>query len=279
LSDLLVAIVLGLVEGITEFLPISSTGHLILVGHWLRFTGEKANAFEIFIQLGAILAVVGYFRQRLWCLLRNVWGGRASRAIVGKIPEGVARRFIVAVMVAFLPAAILGGLLHDAVVAALFTPKTVAAALIVGGLGILFIERFRPAPRTVTMEHLSWRQAFWIGMAQCLSFIPGMSRSASTIMGALVVGVDHAPAAEFSFFLAIPTMIAATLYSLFKVLPSLSAADGMQFAIGFLVSLLAAWLVIAAFMAFIQRHSFVIFGWYRIVFGVVLLGMMANGWM
>jgi len=275
MNEILIAVILGVVEGITEFLPISSTGHLIVVGHWLQFTGEKANAFEIFIQLGAILAVVGYFRQRIWRLLKLVFRSEPVADADQGLTPAQARRFVVAVGVAFIPAAAVGFLTHEAIEASLFTPKTVALALMIGGAAILLIERFRPQPTTATMEKLSWGQALAVGVAQCASLIPGMSRSASTIMGGLIARLDHAASAEFSFFLSIPTMFAATFYSLSKTWSQLSRDDLTVFAVGLVVSLIVAWLVIAAFMAFIRKHSFEVFGWYRLAFGALLL---VAGW-
>ncbi len=267
MNDILVSVILGIVEGVTEFLPVSSTGHLILAGHYLKFTGEKANAFEIFIQLGAILAVLGYFHKRILGLIQSLLGKSTPEGL----SKGIAWKFAVGIGIAFIPSAVLGLLFHDSIEDRLFTPKVVALALIVGGLAILIIERFCQHPKTFVMEHISLQKSFWIGVAQCFSLIPGMSRSASTIMGALVVGLSREAAAEFSFFLAIPTMFAATLYSLLKILLSLSSADAVVFGTGFIVSFIVAWLVIAGFMAFIKRHNFMVFGWYRIIFGLIIL--------
>lgn len=275
MNEILIAVILGIVEGLTEFLPVSSTGHLILVGNWLNFTGAKANAFSIFIQLGAIFAVVGYFRQRLWRVVTAVLG----RPVAGN-PNGLtpaeARRFLLAVILAFIPAAVLGLLFED-MIDALFNPKSVAAALIVGGVAILVVEQFRPQPKTEVAEALTLSQALWVGIAQCAALIPGVSRSAATIMGGLLAGLTHAAAAEFSFFLSIPTLAAASLYKLLQIAPQLSADDVTIFATGFIVSMIVAWVVIAGFMAFIKRHSFRVFAWYRIVFGFVILLMMLFG--
>lgn len=279
MNEIVVAVILGVVEGLTEFLPISSTGHLILVSHMLRFIGDKPNAFHIFIQLGAILAVVGYYRKRIWRLLHlAVQNGKATDDPAAFQPQQ-ARMFIAVILLAFVPAAVVGVLAHKEIEAALFKPMTVAIALVVGGVAILLIEKFRPRPVTTTMEELGWQQALVIGLAQCLALIPGMSRSASTIMGGLIAKLDHAAAAEFSFFLAIPTMFAATFYSLLNSASILSSDDLLVFLTGLIVSLIVAWLVIAAFMSFIQRHSFVVFGWYRIVFGALLLVALKLGWM
>lgn len=279
MNEIVVAVILGVVEGLTEFLPISSTGHLILVSHMLRFIGDKPNAFHIFIQLGAILAVVGYYRKRIWRLLRLAMQKKAASGDPAAIQPQQARKFIAVILLAFVPAAVIGVLAHKEIEAALFKPMTVAIALVVGGVAILLIEKFRPRPVTTTMEELSCQQALVIGLAQCLALIPGMSRSASTIMGGLVAKLDHAAAAEFSFFLAIPTMFAATFYSLLNSASILSMDDLLVFLTGLIVSLVVAWLVIAAFMSYIQRHSFVVFGWYRIVFGALLVVALKLGWM
>lgn len=279
MNEIFIAIILGIVEGITEFLPISSTGHLIVAGHWLHFTGGKANAFVIFIQLGAILAVVGYFWRRIWKLLRLVFQPRSAPAAGNALQPLQGRRFLAAVMLAFLPAAVIGILAHEAIEESLFTPRNVAAMLVIGGVAIIIIEMQRPRPTTATMEKIGWGQALVVGVAQCFALIPGVSRSAATIMGGLLARLDHAAAAEFSFFLAMPTMFAATTYSLLKSWAHLSRADLVIFAVGLIVSFVVAWLVIAAFMAFIKRHSFVVFGWYRIVLGLGLAAALWLGWM
>ncbi|MDZ7344742.1 MAG: undecaprenyl-diphosphate phosphatase, partial [candidate division KSB1 bacterium] len=255
MNDFLIAVILGIVEGLTEFLPISSTGHLILVASWLHFTGDKANAFTIFIQLGAIVAVVGYFRQRLLRIALAMFGKPRIENPHGLAPVQ-ARGFFVAVLIAFLPSAILGLLLGERILSLLFKPQPVALALIAGGAAILLVERFRPAAHTTVAETLSWRQALWIGIAQCSALIPGMSRSAATILGGLLTRLNHTAAAEFSFFLAIPTLVAASLYELAKIATRLSGDEVMIFAVGFWVSMIVAWIVIAGFMAFIKRHSF-----------------------
>jgi undecaprenyl-diphosphatase len=276
MHEILIAVILGIVEGLTEFLPVSSTGHLILVGNWLNFTGTKANAFNIFIQLGAIVAVVGYFRQRIWRVLTAMLGKPVAGNPNGLTPAE-ARRFALAVIIAFIPAAVFGLLFEHAIDTLLFNPQPVAAALIVGGVAILIIEQFRPQPKTEVAETLTLAQALWVGIAQCAALIPGVSRSAATIMGGLLTGMTHAAAAEFSFFLSIPTLAAASLYKLLEIAPQLSADDVTIFATGFIVSMIVAWVVIAGFMAFIKRHSFRVFAWYRIVFGFVILLMMLFG--
>jgi undecaprenyl-diphosphatase len=276
MNEILIAIILGIVEGLTEFLPVSSTGHLILAQNWLNFTGPKANAFIVFIQLGATLAVVGYFRKRIWRVLAAIFNKPVATNPHGLMPAQ-ARRFFFGVLLAFIPAAVLGLFFEEIIETVLFNPQPVAAALIVGGAAILLNERFRPQVKTDVAEAISLPQAWWIGVAQCAALIPGMSLSASTIMGGLLANLSHAAAAEFSFFLSIPTLGAASLYKLFEVAPLLSADDAVIFATGFLVSLIVAWIVIAVFMAFIKRHSFAIFAWYRIIFGLVILLMILFG--
>lgn len=276
MNEILIAIILGIVEGLTEFLPVSSTGHLILAENWLNYTGEKANAFAVFIQLGAMLAVIGYFRQRIWRVIMALLGKPLTDNPHGLEPEA-ARRFSLGVVLAFIPAALMGLLFEEVIETVLFKPQPVALALIVGGIAILVIEKIRPAAKTAVAESISLSQAVWIGVAQCAALIPGMSRSASTIMGGLLKGLTHAAAAEFSFFLSIPTLGAASLYKLLKVAPLLSKDDAIVFAVGFFVSLIVAWVVIAVFMSFIKRHSFAVFAWYRIAFGLAILLMIWSG--
>lgn len=256
---LIKAAVLGLVEGITEFLPVSSTGHLIVTGEWLRYTGDQAKTFEIFIQLGAILAIAWLYRTTLIRVTRGL----------PRDPE--ARRFTANLLVAFLPAAVVGLLAHSWIKLHLFNPLTVAVALVVGGVVILIIESAKPRVRVETVAQVSWRLALGIGLAQVLSLIPGTSRSGATIMGAYALGLSRKAATEFSFFLALPVMLAATLYDLVKSRALLSAADVGPFAVGFIVSFLSAIVVVKGLLAFVARHDFRVFAWYRIVFGGLLL--------
>lgn len=252
------AIVLGLVEGATEFIPVSSTGHLIVVGDWLNFTGEQAKVFEVFIQLGAILAIVWLYRQRLWDVVLTWTRDRSSR------------RFLVNLLIAFLPAAIVGLLTHDLITKYLFNPITVAAALVVGGVAILIIEAVVKRTSIDGVEAVPYRTALGIGLAQVLSLFPGVSRSGATIMGAYSLGLSRKAATEFSFFLAIPIMFAATLYDLVKSRDVLSAGDVPVFAIGFVVAFISALVVVKAFVSFVSHNSFTPFAWYRIVFGLAL---------
>ncbi|MBX6364937.1 MAG: undecaprenyl-diphosphate phosphatase [Gemmatimonadetes bacterium] len=254
------AAIQGLVEGATEFLPVSSTGHLILTGDLLGFEGPTASTFEIFIQLGAILAVVWYYRRFLLDVAAH-W-----------IRNPEERRFLWNLLLAFLPAAVVGLLVHGWLKAHLFNPLSVAIALVVGGVAILVIERWRPRTRVETVAAMPPRTALEIGLAQVLSLWPGMSRSGATIMGAMAFGVSRVAATEFSFFLAIPTMFAATLYDLYKSRDVLSAGDAPVFAIGFVVSFVSALVVVKALLRYVSSHDFRAFGWYRIVLGAIVLG-------
>lgn len=264
MNDILKAIVLGLVEGATEFIPVSSTGHLILAADWLNFHGDRAKTFEVFIQLGAILAVVWLYRAKVITVLRN-----ATR-------DPLARLMIINLAVAFVPAALVGFLIHDWIKEHLFNPVTVAWALLVGGVVILLIEWWNPPEDIADVDHIPTGKALGIGLAQVLSLFPGVSRSGATIMGARSLGLSRRAAAEFSFFLAIPIMFAATGFDLFKSRDTLSAADAPVFAVGFIVSFLSAVVVVKAFLGFVSRHSFKPFAWYRIAFGALLLFMYWN---
>jgi undecaprenyl-diphosphatase len=256
---LLKAAVLGLVEGATEFVPVSSTGHLIVVSNWLGLLDERTKTFDIFIQLGAILAIVWLYRARL--------GG----AVLAARHEPRSRRFLGNLFIAFLPAAVIGFLAHDWIKARLFNPTVVAVALVAGGILILLIERWAPAPRVTDVAELPPRTAWGIGLAQVLSLIPGTSRSGATIMGGYVLGLSRIAATEFSFFLAIPVMLAATSYDLLKSWSSLVPADAPVFIVGFIVSFISALVVVRAFLSYVSHHSFSAFAWYRIAFGILLL--------
>lgn len=253
------AALLGLVEGATEFIPVSSTGHLILAQDLLNYEGAKADSFAIFIQLGAILAVVWLYRTKVFGVLTSA----------GRNPQ--SRQLLVNLAVAFLPAAIVGFLVHDWIKEYLFNPVTVAWALLVGGVVILLIEKWNPAVTVEEADYIPVRKALGIGLAQVLSLFPGVSRSGATIMGARSLGLSRRAATEFSFFLAIPVMFAATGYDLVKSLDTLSAADAPVFAVGFVVSFISAVFVVKAFLAFVSRKSFAGFAWYRIIFGALLL--------
>jgi undecaprenyl-diphosphatase len=257
--DLLTVILLGIVEGVTEFLPVSSTGHLILASALLGFDGQ-AGTFEIVIQLGAILAVVVLYWRRFW----NVAVG-----LFGRDPQ--AWRFARNIALGFLPSAVVGLLVYKMVKAMLESPTIVAVALIVGGVAILVIERWVKAPDTHSVEEMSWRTALGIGVVQCLSMIPGVSRSGATIMGALGLGVERKAAAEFSFFLAVPTMLAASGYDLYKTGGALGEGDWLAIAVGFVVSFVVALVVIRWFVGIVSRRGFAPFAWYRIIAGTIAL--------
>jgi len=259
---IIIAIILGLIEGITEFLPISSTGHLIVAGHILGYTGDNASTFEIFIQLGAILAVVWEYRTHLVSVTAGALGVRKDPA---------ARALALNLAIAFVPAAIAGLLLHHAIHQYLFRPVTVAGALVAGGIAMLLIERAAPRFTTTSLMTIPWTRALCVGLAQTLSLFPGVSRAAATIMGGMVVGLDRRTATEFSFYLAIPTMMAATVYDLYKSWGSLTAHDLGMIAVGFVVAFFSALVAVRAFIRYVSRHDFRPFGWYRIALGVAVL--------
>lgn len=257
------AILLSLVEGITEFLPISSTGHLILLGDLLHFEGPSGKAFEIVIQLGAVLAICFLYYRKLISIAMGVLQRKA-----------VELRLAGGILVAFLPAMVLGAFFHEFIKGVLFNPFSVSIALIVGGVAILVIERMKPAARVFELEAFSLPLCFKIGLLQCLALIPGTSRSGATIMGSLLLGVDRKAAAEFSFFLAIPTMVAATVFDLYKSWHELSADNLQLIAVGFCVAFVTAWVVVKALMVYITRHGFQPFAWYRIALGCLMLWLL-----
>ena len=269
---LIKAAVMGVVEGLTEFLPVSSTGHLILAAALMDFSGgpltpEKVKAFEISIQTGAILAIVLVYWQRL----RGVVAGMGH--------DRNARRFLLNVLIGFLPAVVIGLLFGKRVQAALFTPLVVASTFIVGGLIILWAERRQGVVvRVAEVEDMTPLDALKIGLVQCLAFIPGTSRSGSTIIGGMLFGLSRKAATEYTFFLAIPTLIGAGAYSLLKVRHSLGAADLPLFGVGFLFSFLAAWLCVRWLLRYVSTHNFIPFAWYRIAFGGLILLTASMHW-
>lgn len=260
MMELLDAALLGLVEGVTEFIPVSSTGHLILAGHLLGFEGAKASTFEVFIQLGAILAVLVLQQKRILalCTVRRAagFGGPHGLALLG---------------LTTVPALLLGGVAHGFIKAYLFNPMTVAVGLGVGGIGILLLERFLPVVKITGLDALSWREALTVGLFQCLALWPGMSRSASTMMGGMSVGVERKTAAEYSFLAAIPVMFAAAAFDLYKSLSILHTPDIPLFALGFILSFLAAWLTVKGFLRLLGRYTLTLFGWYRLAAACVIL--------
>lgn len=258
---------LGIVEGITEFIPVSSTGHLILAGDLLGFDDERAKVFEVFIQLGAILSVVWIYREKIFGVIKGLPGRKEDRALAMNV------------MIAFLPAAFLGLLTHKAIKAYLFNPITVAGALIAGGVAILLIERMDHRGHVREVDGITLKQAVGTGIAQCLALFPGVSRSGATIMGGLVIGFDRKVAVEFSFFLAIPTMFAATAYDLLKNLHALALSDVPLFLVGFVTAFFSALIVIKAFIGYVSKHDFSGFAYYRIVFGLLILAFYRHqGW-
>lgn len=258
-SDLIKAVILGILEGLTEFLPVSSTGHLIIAADAMDFEGERAKTFEIFIQLGAILAIVWNYRAKVLHV--------ASHAF----REDAATRFVVNLFVAFLPAAVLGLAFHNTIKTYLFNPVSVAAALIAGAIVILLIENRYRTPRINSVDEMTWRDALKVGFAQSMALFPGVSRSGATIMGGLIFGLSRTAATEFSFFLAIPTMLAATTYDLFKSRDLLSWSDMPVFAAGFVCAFVSALVVVRLFLKWVGRHSFKPFAYYRIALGALVL--------
>ncbi len=258
----LLAAFLGVVEGLTEFLPVSSTGHLILFIDLLNFQAPKGRAFEIMIQLGAILAVMVVYAKRLIEMLVTLPFDRTTQ------------RFVAAILIAFFPAVVLGVLLGDFIKSVLFSPWVVAVTLIVGGIVMLVVERLRPAPTIGTMEAMPLLTALKIGACQCVAMIPGVSRSGATIVGAMLFGVDRRAAAEFSFFLAMPTMLGAFVYSAWKIRNEVSADELSLIAIGFVAAFAAGLVVVKLFLGIVSRYGFAPFAYYRILIGAFVLGLL-----
>jgi undecaprenyl-diphosphatase len=274
------ALVIGLLEGLTEFIPVSSTGHMIIAGHMLGFTGERADAFEVFIQLGAILAVAFLYRDRFLGLVpgRAPAGGPPEpvRSDAGRPvgagaagPDSAGRRFagtrgLILLAVTTAPALVVGKFAHHAIKERLFSPLTVAIGLAIGGLGLILIEIFKPRTRVASLDDIGMREAIWVGLFQCLSLWPGMSRAGSTIIGGMLAGADRKTTAEYSFLAAVPIMIAATGYDLYKSREFLHASDAPLFALGFGVALVSAWFAVRFFIGFLGKHTLKGFGWYRL---------------
>lgn len=264
------AAIMGIVEGLTEFLPISSTGHLILAGALLGFNDEKAKVFDIAIQTGAIFAVILVYWQKI------------RSTLVALPTDKQAQQFALNVLIAFIPAVILGLVFGKAIKANLFTPTVVATTFIIGGFIILWAEaRHKSNPgatRVHDVDNMTTADAIKVGLVQCLAMIPGTSRSGATIIGGMLLGLSRKAATDFSFFLAMPTLIGAGAYSLYKERALLSVADVPMFAVGLLFSFLSAWLCIRWLLRYISTHSFVPFAWYRIVFGLLVLATARMGW-
>ena len=260
------ALILGVVEGLTEFLPISSTGHQIIVADLLDFGGERAMAFNIIIQLGAILAVVWEFRRKI------------LDVVTGLPTQRNAQRFTVNLLIAFLPAVVLGVIFADLIHHYLFNPITVATALVLGGIVMLWAERRQHEVHAETVDEITWKDALKVGFAQCLAMIPGTSRSGSTIIGGLLFGLSRKTATEFSFFLAMPTMVGAAVYSGYKYRDLFQPADLPVFALGFVTSFIFAMIAVKGLLKFIASHSYAAFAWYRIAFGLLILATWQFGW-
>jgi undecaprenyl-diphosphatase len=265
LDVLIGAVLLGLLEGATEFIPVSSTGHLILAIDLMGFRGPPGRVFEVAIQLGAILAVCWLYRAKL------------LGTLFGLPSDPGARRFAAAVTIAFLPAAVAGALLHSFIKEVLFSPVVVSWALIAGGVAILVVERLAPRPRVSEVDAITPARALAVGLCQMLALIPGVSRSGATIVGGLVFGLDRRTATEFSFFLAIPTMFGATAYDLWRNRALLDADGMLVIAVGFAAAFAAALLVVRTVVGFVARHGFAPFAWYRIAVGVLMLAILGLG--
>jgi undecaprenyl-diphosphatase len=262
----IVAAALGLLEGLTEFIPVSSTGHVLLAGYFLGFQ-SPGHAFEVLIQLGAILAILGVYSRRLW-------------QIFSSAPHDTrARRFIIAVLLAFLPAAIIGVLAHRVIKDILFeTPVLIASMLILGGVVLLFADRISTRPRYHAAEEFPPLMALKIGLIQCLAMVPGVSRSGATIVGALLMGADKRSAAEFSFFLSMPTMLGAFVYDLYKNRDILDSAAAGNIVVGFICAFLAAIVVVRGLLNHVSAHGYALFAWWRIVVGILVLLVLWAGW-
>ncbi len=263
LLDLFKAAVLGIVEGLTEFLPVSSTGHLLLLERFFGFDDDAfGKTFVVLIQLGAILAILSVYFMRLW------------RIAVGMFSDPAARRFVLGVLIAFLPAAIIGALAHGFIKGVLFNPWVVCFTLIVGGAILLWVDQIELRPRYHDATAFSLPMYLTIGVAQCLAMIPGVSRSGATIVSAMLLGSDKRAAAEFSFFLAIPTMAGAFSYDLYKNYGQMNGSNTLIVAVGFAVSFVAAWLVVRTFLDYVTRHGFALFAWWRVIVGTLgLIGL------
>ena len=265
MNDTIVAGLLGLLEGLTEFIPVSSTGHILLAGHFLGFD-SPGRAFEVLIQLGAIMAILG------------VYAGRLVQIFRAAPHDPVARRFILSVLLAFLPAVVVGVLAHDFIKTVLFeTPMLIAIMLIVGGVILLFVDRYAPPPTVTEVEDIPPRTACKIGLVQCLAMIPGVSRSGSTIVGAMLMGVGKRAAAEFSFFLSMPTMAGAFAYDLMKNRDILDAQAMGNIVVGFVCAFIAALIVVKWLLNYVSKHGYALFAWWRIIVGTLALLALAAG--
>jgi undecaprenyl-diphosphatase len=266
LPEVVKAIFLGVVEGLTEFLPVSSTGHLLLISRFLGFNDEDfGKTFVVLIQFGAILALLSIYFIRLW------------RLAIGMFSDPAARRFIVGVLLAFLPAAVVGAIAHDFIKAVLFNVWIVCFALIVGGAILLWVDRIDLKPTYDDATTYTLPMYLIIGVAQCVSMIPGVSRSGTTIVSAMLLGADRRSSAEFSFWLAMPTMFGAFVFDLYQSRGQMSFDNSILVAVGFAVSFVSAWIVVKTFLGYVQRHGFALFAWWRVIVGSAGLILLAMG--
>jgi undecaprenyl-diphosphatase len=264
--DLIKAVILGIVEGLTEFIPVSSTGHLLLVQRFFGFADDEfGKTFAILIQFGAILALLSIYFFKLW------------RLAIGFFSDPAARRFIYGVLLAFLPAAVVGAFAHDFIKAVLFNDWIICFTLIAGGAVLLWIDMMNLKPRYTDVMTYTLPMYLWIGVIQCVSMIPGVSRSGATIVGAMLLGADRRSAAEFSFWLAMPTMAGAFAYDLYKSQGQMTSGNTLIIAVGFAVSFICAWIVVKTFLGYVQRHGFALFAWWRVVVGLIGLIALALG--
>jgi undecaprenyl-diphosphatase len=264
LTTTITAALLGMIEGLTEFIPVSSTGHLLLAGHFLGFE-SKGKTFEVVIQLGAVLAILSLYAARLW-------------QVVSTLNTPASRRALISVLLAFLPAAVVGMIAHDYIKTVLFeTPMLIAAMLILGGIVLLFVDRIAPEPIHTDALALPFRKVLIIGVAQCLALVPGVSRSGATIVGALMLGVSKRAAAEFSFFLSMPTMAGAVAVDLYSNRAVLDFGAVTEIAIGFAVAFVTALMVVRWVLSFVSRNGFAFFGWWRIIVGCAAMALLWAG--
>lgn len=265
MENLISAAFLGVLEGLTEFIPVSSTGHLLLAAHFLGFE-SAGKTFEVVIQLGAVLAILTLYFSRLWRVATTMHTDPASL------------RFVVSVLLAFFPAVVIGVLAHDFIKTVLFeTPMLIAVMLIIGGVILLFVDRMAPTPQHHDAMQIPFRKALAIGFIQCLAMVPGVSRSGSTIVGALMLGVDKRAAAEFSFFLSMPTMLGAFTYDMYKNRAVLDFSALSEIAVGFVLAFISGLIVVRWVLDYVSRNGFALFGWWRIIVGSVALGLLLLG--
>jgi undecaprenyl-diphosphatase len=265
--DIIKAIILGFVEGLTEYLPVSSTGHLLLVQHFFGFGDENfGNTFAILIQFGAILALLSIYFTRL------------VQLAIGFFNNAVARRFVLGVLLSFLPAAVVGALLHGFIKSVLFNPWIVCVSLVVGGLVLVWVESLDLKPRHLEVAAFPMPMYFLIGVFQCAAMVPGVSRSGATIVSAMLLGADRRSAAEFSFWLAMPTMAGAFAYDLYKTRAELTSSNTLLIAVGFATSFVFGWIVVKTFLDYVSRHGFMLFAWWRLIVGALGIAGLMLGW-